>query len=90
LAIQEPALAKRAVAKYTRTTDSETLEATFKENVKDYALRIPYVSAAGLRSIVEFRGETAADVRKLALERMYDNSLYNKKSKKNRRNKDRS
>ena len=75
LAIQEPALAKKAIGKYTRTTDVETLDATYKENVKEYALRIPYVSAAGLRSIVDFRGETAAEVKKLALERMYDNSL---------------
>jgi NitT/TauT family transport system substrate-binding protein len=75
LAIQEPALAKKAIGKYTRTTDAETLDATFKENVKDYALRIPYVSLAGLRSIVDFRAETAVDVKTLALERMYDNSL---------------
>jgi ABC-type nitrate/sulfonate/bicarbonate transport system substrate-binding protein len=75
LAIQEPALAKKAIGKYTRTTDGETLDATFKENVKDYALRIPFVSAAGLRSIIDFRAETAAEVKKLALERMYENSL---------------
>jgi ABC-type nitrate/sulfonate/bicarbonate transport system substrate-binding protein len=75
LAIQEPALAKKAIGKYTRTTDVETLNATYKENVKEYALRIPYVSAAGLRSIVDFRSETAAEVKKLALDRMYDNSL---------------
>jgi NitT/TauT family transport system substrate-binding protein len=75
LAIQEPALAKKAIGKYTRTTDGETLDATFKENVEDYALRIPFVSAAGLRSIIDFRAETAAEVKKLALERMYENSL---------------
>jgi ABC-type nitrate/sulfonate/bicarbonate transport system substrate-binding protein len=75
LAIQEPAVAKKAIAKYTRTTDSETLDASYKENVKDYALRIPYVSLAGLTSILEFRAETAADVKKLALEKMFDNSL---------------
>jgi hypothetical protein len=50
------------------------LDATYKENVKEYALCIPYVSAAGLRSIVEFRAETT-EVKKLALERMVDNSL---------------
>jgi hypothetical protein len=55
--------------------DVETLDATYKENVKEYALRIPYVSAAGLRSMVEFRAETAAEVKKLALDRMVDNSL---------------
>lgn len=75
LAIQEPALAKKAIGKYTRTTDVETLDATYKENVKEYALRVPYVSAAGLRSIVDFRSETAAEVKKLAVDRMYDNSL---------------
>jgi len=75
LAIQEPALAKRIIGKYTRTTDSETLDATYKENLKDYALRIPYVSITGLNSILEFRAETAAEVKKLALEKMYDNSL---------------
>lgn len=75
LALQEPALAKKAIGKYTRTSDSETLEATYKENVKEYALRMPYVSVAGLRSIVDFRAETAAEVKKLALEKMYDNSL---------------
>jgi hypothetical protein len=55
--------------------DVETLDATYKENVKEYALRIPYVSAAGLRSMVEFRAETAAEVKRLALDRMVDNSL---------------
>lgn len=75
LALQEPALAKKAIGKYTRTSDSETLEATYKENVKEYALRMPYVSVAGLRSMVDFRAETAAEVKKLALEKMYDNSL---------------
>jgi hypothetical protein len=38
-------------------------------------LRIPFVSAAGLRSIIDFRAETAAEAKKLALERMYENSL---------------
>jgi ABC-type nitrate/sulfonate/bicarbonate transport system substrate-binding protein len=75
LAIQEPALAKRIIGKYTRTTDSETLDATYKENLKDYALRVPYVSLAGLNSILEFRAETAAEVKKLTLEKMFDNSL---------------
>lgn len=75
VAIQDPAFAKRAIGKYTRTTDGETLDATYKENVKDYALRIPYVSLAGLTSILEFRAETAADAKKLALEKMFDNSL---------------
>lgn len=75
LAIQDPAFAKRSVGKYTRTTDGETLDATYKENVKDYALRIPYVSLAGLTSIIDFRAEASAEVKKLALEKMYDNSL---------------
>ena len=75
LAIQEPQIAKKAVAKYTRTTDPEILDATYKENVKEYAQRIPWVSLKGLASIVDFRGEGTADVKKLALEKMYDNSL---------------
>jgi len=75
LAIQDPALAKKVIGKYTRTTDSETLDATYKENLKDYALRVPLVSLAGLNSILEFRAETAADVKKLTLEKMFDNSL---------------
>ena len=75
LAIQEPQIAKKAIAKYTRTMDPEILDATYKENVKEYAQRIPWVSLRGLSSIVEFRGEGTADVKKLALEKMYDNSL---------------
>jgi ABC-type nitrate/sulfonate/bicarbonate transport system substrate-binding protein len=75
LAIADPAFAKRTIGKYTRTNDGAILDETFKENVKDYALRIPYVSPAGLASIVEFRAEGAAEVRKLALDKMYDNSL---------------
>ena len=75
LAIQEPALAKKAIGKYTRTTDGETLDATYKENVKDHALRVPYVSPAGLRSIVDFRTETTPEAKKLVIEKMYDNSL---------------
>ena len=75
LAITDPAFAKRTIGKYTRTTDGATLDETYKENVKDYALRIPYVSLAGLASIMDFRAESAAEVKKLALEKMYDNSL---------------
>jgi len=75
LAIADPAFAKRTIGKYTRTTDGATLDETYKENVKDYALRIPYVSPAGLASIMDFRAESAAEVKKLALEKMYDNSL---------------
>jgi NitT/TauT family transport system substrate-binding protein len=75
LAIQEPQIAKKAIAKYTRTMDPEILDATYKENVKEYAQRIPWVSFKGLASIVEFRGEGTADAKKLALEKMYDNSL---------------
>ena len=75
LAIQEPALAKKAIGKYTRTTDRETLDATYQENVKDYALRIPYVSLAGLTSIIDFRAEATAEAKKLVLEKMFDNSL---------------
>ena len=37
--------------------------------------RIPWVSLKGLVSIVDFRGEGTAEVKKLALEKMYDNSL---------------
>ena len=54
---------------------AETLDATYKENVKDYALRVPYVSLAGLTSIIDFRAEVSAEVKKLALEKMFDNSL---------------
>ena len=75
LAIQDPAFAKKTIGKYTRTTDRETLDASYQENVKDYALRIPFVSVAGLTSILDFRAETAADAKKLALEKMFDNSL---------------
>jgi len=75
LAIRDPAFAKKTIGKYTRTTDSETLDASYKENVQDYALRIPFVSVAGLTSILEFRAETAAGAKKLALEKMFDNSL---------------
>ena len=75
LAIREPELAKRAIAKYTRTTEPEVLDATYKENVKQYALRIPYVSLAGLNSIVDFRAELTPEAKKLALEKMFDNSL---------------
>ena len=75
LSIHDPAFAKRSVGKYTRTGDAETLDATYKENVKDYALRIPYVSLAGLTSIIDFRAEASAEVKKLTLEKMYDNSL---------------
>ena len=75
LALRDPVFAKKTIGKYTRTDDGETLDATYKENVKDYALRIPYVSAAGLKSIVDFRAEGVAEAKKLAPEKMYDNSL---------------
>ncbi len=75
LAIQEPTIAKKAIAKYTRTTEPEVLDATYKENVKDYALRIPYVSLAGLNSIIDFRAEMTPEAKKPALDKMFDNSL---------------
>ncbi len=75
LAIREPELAKRAIAKYTRTTEAEVLDATYKENVKDYALRIPYVSLEGLASSIDFRAEITPEARKPALKKMFDNSL---------------
>jgi hypothetical protein len=58
-------------------------DATYKENVKEYALRIPYVAAAGVRSIVDFRSETAAEVKKLALHRMSRQLLAARNSKRN-------
>ena len=75
LAIQEPQIAKKAIAKYTRTMEPEILDATYKETVKEYAQRIPWVSLKGLSLILEFRGEGMADVKKPGLEKMYDNSL---------------
>src|SRR5215813_10765757 len=87
LPIQEPQIAKKAVAKYTRTMDPEILDATYKENIKEYAQRIPWVSLKGLSSIVEFRAEGTADVKKLALEKMYDNSLLEEIQKRNLANK---
>jgi len=75
LALADPAFAKRTIGKYTRTTDGAILDETYKENLKVYALRIPYVSLTGLNSILEFRAESSAEVKKLALEKMYDNSL---------------
>ena len=75
LALRDPVFAKKTIGKYTRTDDGETLDATYKENVKDYALRVPYVSPAGLKSIVDFRAEGVAEVKKLTLGKMYDNSL---------------
>jgi ABC-type nitrate/sulfonate/bicarbonate transport system substrate-binding protein len=82
-AIADPVFAKRTIGKYTRTSDAAILEETYKENVKDYALRIPYVSHAGLASIIEFRAEGAVEVKKLALEKMYDNSLLQEIQKEN-------
>ena len=75
LAIQEPEMAKLALAKYTRTADAEILEATYEEHVKAFARRIPYVSLSGLTSIVDFRAEMTPEVRKLTVEKMFDNFL---------------
>jgi NitT/TauT family transport system substrate-binding protein len=75
LAIGEPELAKRSITRYTRTTDAEVLNATYKENVKEYALRIPYVSLAGLNSMVDFRAEMMPEAKKPVVDRIFDNSL---------------
>ena len=75
LAMREPELAKRSIAKYTRMTDREVLNATYKENVKDYALRLPFVSLAGLNSMIDFRAETMPEAKKPVVERIFDNSL---------------
>jgi hypothetical protein len=45
-------------------------------------LRIPSVSGAGLTSILDFRAETAAEAKKLALEKIYDNACCKKFRKK--------
>jgi hypothetical protein len=42
-----------------------------------------FVSVAGLASILEYRAETAADAKKLAVEKTYDNSLLQEIQKEN-------
>ena len=46
-------------------------------------LGVAYTAFASLTSILEFRAETAAEAKKLALEKIYDNSLLQKNSEKN-------
>jgi calcineurin-like phosphoesterase len=38
-------------------------------------LRIPYVSLAGLTSIIDFHAEATAEAKMLVLEKMFDNSM---------------
>ena len=61
--------------KPAKSEEMEHLLRILIENVKDYALKIPLVSLAGLNSILDFRAESTAEVKKLALEKIYDNSL---------------
>jgi len=75
LANQNPELAKRAVGKYTRTVDSEALDATQIHYSKQCALRIPFASLPGLKLINDFTAESLPEARKLNVESLIDNSL---------------
>ncbi len=76
---------REELKKALRAADAETLDVTYKETIKEYALRIPNVSIAGRRSMIDFRTETAAEARKLVLKKMYDNFLPQKSKKKQNR-----
>jgi hypothetical protein len=53
----------------------ETLDATFRGKRQRLRLRIPYVSLAGLTSIIDFHAEATAEAKMLVLEKMFDNSM---------------
>jgi NitT/TauT family transport system substrate-binding protein len=75
VANQNPEVAKKAVAKYTRTADSEALEATQNHYSRQCATRIPLVSSAGLKLIADFTAESLPEARKLNIESAIDQSL---------------
>ena len=59
----------RSRSKLDTVTANVIYRSPQRENeVQPETLRIPSVSMAGLRSIIEFRAETTAEVKKLALE----------------------
>jgi hypothetical protein len=75
VANQNPELAKRAVGKYTRTADSEALDATQIHYSKQCAVRLPFASLPGLKLINDFTAESLPEARKLNIESVIDHSL---------------
>ncbi len=64
--------AKQAIAKYTKLTDAEDLEETYKTFLPGWE-KAPYVSAAGVQTLLNFAGNPAAKTAKP--EQFLDNSL---------------
>jgi NitT/TauT family transport system substrate-binding protein len=75
LANQNPEVAKKAVGKYTRTTDPEALGATHTHYSKTCATRVPLASTSGLNLIKDFAAESIPEARKLNVESLIDHSL---------------
>ena len=64
LAIQEPAFAKNSRSANTPARPTvKRLDATYKENVKDYALACSICFGRGLTSIIDFRAEATAEAK---------------------------
>jgi len=58
VAIKNREFAIKVISKYTRTTDPELLEETYKVNVAKAFLKVPYPSVAGFKTILDFVAET--------------------------------
>ncbi len=67
----DPERTKQAIGKYTRTTDAEVLDETYKTFVQSWD-KVPYVSAVAIKTLLEFSGNPAAKSAKA--EEFFDNS----------------
>jgi len=72
LARSSPGEAKRVIAKYTKTTNEEDLEETYRTFVKVWE-RVPYVSTAAVQTVLNFAKHPSAKTTKP--EQFIDNSI---------------
>lgn len=71
MARTDPERTKQAIGKYTRTTDAEVLDETYKTFVQSWD-KVPYISAVAIKTLLEFSGNPAAKSAKA--EDFFDNS----------------
>ena len=72
IARTDPEQAKQAIGKYTKSTDSDDLEETYRTFLPGWE-KVPYVSAAGVQTLLNFANNPAAKTAKP--EQFIDNSV---------------
>ncbi len=71
---QEPAATKQLIAPEFKTTDTEVLDETYALAVERMLPRVPYVSAAGVRTVLDDAANEMPAARTLSPDQVIDNS----------------